>query len=278
MSNSMLRYIPLILFFASADAIALCEGRMKLTPAMQTTSSPLEQNVLIPFKLELDERLQACAHTIYLYSKNGELGLKGKHTNYSFILLSKSREPLSMQGNYFEIPTSGKRYTDLWLSSRATYVPAGYYQGEVEAKINRLRNEINIIDFKFAIEPKASISFSAGRNTKLSGSGNFVIADLGELKTNNKHTVKLKIKANSSVKVDVSSEYGHLQHQNEPDAYIDYTMSLNHRAVTRRNSMLLDIGKVTRRTEIPLEIKIGDTGLARAGKYADIVHVTVNAY
>lgn len=278
MSSSILRYITLLLLCLSAEVIAQCEGQMKLTPAARTNSSPLEQNVLVPFKLEIDERLQACAHTIYLYSKNGSLEAKGTNKNRSFIVLSKNQEPLTMKRGYFEIPTNGKRYTNLWLSSKSKYVPAGHYNGQVDAKINKLHNDINTLDFKFAIEPKASISFSAGRNTKLSGSGNYVIADLGELKTNNKHSVRLNINANSNVKIDVNSEYGYLKHQNEPNAYINYTMKLNQRLVSHNKSKWLDIGKVKRKTEIPLEIKIGDIGLARAGTYTDVIHVTLNAY
>lgn len=273
----------LLLTCLSANTLAECDGNIRLVPTSTTIESYDSNEIWIPIKLEIDEQLQSCADTVYLSSSNsGPILVENKGRKLRLDIFSKNKKQLLSISNHYILKLSKKEATQFWLrshqSNKNRTIRSGIYNGQIDVKVNSHRAVAKHPQLTFKINPKASIRILKGKNVQLSGVGNYVVADLGELKTNSKHSLRFLVSSNANVKVAVSSQYGYLRHQQRGDKKISYSLKLNGHQLPRSNSGELDFGEIRKTKNIPLDVTLGNTDYAIAGTYQETLSVTVNAY
>lgn len=275
--------VSTLLISFSPSILAECDGNIRLVPTSTTIESFDSNEIWIPIKLEVDEQLQSCADTVYLSSSNsGPILVKNRGRILRLDVLSKNKKQLPTISNHYKLKLSKNKATQFWLrsqqSSNKNMIRSGIYNGQLDVKINSHTAAAKHPPLTFKINPKASIRILGGKNVALSGLGNYVVADLGELKTNSKHSLRFQVSSNANVRVAVSSQYGYLRHQQRLNEKISYSIKLDGRQLPRSNSGELDFGEIRQTKNIPLDLTIGNTDYAVAGAYQDTLSVTVNAY
>ncbi|MEZ9676572.1 hypothetical protein FCV82_07870 [Vibrio breoganii] len=272
-----------MLLLVSCNVFAECTGNMRLSVIGNPTDILSDNSVWIPVQLDVDEEIQSCGRFIYLSStKSGRLLAYNKGQEHSLEVRQNNKGISPKELGQYRLKLSDRRSTSFWLKMRRkeqlSFAKQGQYAGEIGVRVNSPNATLNPLDYDFFINPKASLSISQGKNVKLSGTGNFVVADLGELKTNNEHQLIVKVYSNAKVSLALKSKYGHLQHKRMKDQSVRYSVKLDGHSMPSNNSGLIRVGQINKTKDIPLTIKLGDTRFAAAGTYDEVLSVTIDAY
>lgn len=267
----------------SCNVFAECMGNMRLSVIGNPTDILSNNSVWIPVQLDVDEEIQSCGRFIYLSStKSGRLLAYNKGQEHSLEVRQNNKGISPKELGQYRLKLSDRRSTSFWLKMRKkeqlSFAKQGQYLGEIGVRVNSPNSTLNPLDYAFSINPKASLSIGQGKNVKLSGTGNFVVADLGELKTNNEHQLMVKVYSNAKVSLAIKSKYGHLQHKRMKDQNVRYSVKLDGHSMPSNNSGLIRVGQINKTKDIPLTIKLGDTHFAAAGTYDEVLSVTIDAY
>lgn len=286
----MIRLIlTLITLFVSCHAASKkpdsCEGDFSVQFYAQQVEFRKEENISawIPGIVDVKGELKKCAKTVnFSPLSSNQIQLRGVGHTLQGQLLDDAYRALatSSKGGYsLQLKRNGS--TRVWLRlPSAGFSPAGEYKGRLEANIvgvDKIKSEK--VDIEFHSLPVVSMKVPSIAEPWLSQSGNNYRVDMGEMTFGSTRDIILAMRSNASVSIEVTSQFGHLQHQSLPDQHIDYRLKLNGSSWDPKATFVKQLGLLqkNRYTYIPFSIMVSPQPMAYAGQYSDRLTITVTA-
>ncbi|MGR5063849.1 hypothetical protein [Photobacterium sp. DNB22_13_2] len=236
--------------------------------------------------IELGSSLRQCANGVVISTKSEpQFWLKGPQGRVALQFFDKHITPLALvDSQSVRLNLEQAKLTYFWLKiPQGSFLSAGHYHTSVDVSLisNTQHRPVSTQtkNINYYVKPFASLKIDSSRYSWMKSMGSYHQVMLGRLKSGLTRQFDFQVQSNANVVMKVEPENGVLKHV-DSQGTIPYYLLVNRQKVkASKHPVSFELGRMSARTPsvIPFGIEVGSTRNAIAGKYREVLKVSVIA-